>query len=109
MDSCIFCKIAKGEIPNERGEYENGEIISLPDLHPVAPGHTLVIPIAHYQWFYELPDDLANKLFKVTRKLAKELKEKHNADYVRLSIVGKDIPHTHIHLIPQKFSDPTSA
>jgi histidine triad (HIT) family protein len=100
--NCIFCKIINGEIPSEKTHHEDGEIFSLPDIHPVAPGHTLIIPAPHYKWFYELPDELSNKLFKVTRKLAKELKEKHSADYIELSIIGVDVPHTHIHLIPRK-------
>jgi len=106
---CIFCKIARDEVPSEKAHHESGEIMTLPDIHPVTLGHTLVIPRAHYEWFYELPDDLTEKLFKTAKKVAKELKEKYNADYIRLSIVGKDVPHTHIHLIPQKFSDKVSA
>jgi histidine triad (HIT) family protein len=112
MENCIFCKIARDEIPSEKVHHENQEIITFPDIHPVAPGHTLVIPVAHYQWFQELPDDISDKLFRTAKRVAKELKEKYKADYVRLSIVGKDVPHTHIHLIPQKFSDiipPTQA
>ena len=106
--NCIFCKIARDEVPSEKAHHESGEIITLPDIHPVTPGHTLVIPTAHYQWFYELPEDLNTKLFKTAQKVARELKEKYNADYIRLSIVGKDIPHAHIHLIPQKFTDKVS-
>ena len=91
--NCIFCGIVKNE---------KTEVISLPDIKPVAPGHTLVIPVAHYHWFYEIPDDLSDKLFREAKKLAKELKAKYEADYIELSIVGKDVPHTHIHLIPRK-------
>ncbi|HET9641342.1 MAG TPA: HIT domain-containing protein [Candidatus Paceibacterota bacterium] len=105
MNDCIFCKIAAGDIPSEKMHHENGSIVSFPDKHPVRPGHTLVVPSAHYEWFWQLPDDLANDLFKVCRALAIELKEKYKADYVRLSIVGKDVPHVHVHLIPQSFSD----
>jgi histidine triad (HIT) family protein len=105
MPDCIFCKIVKDEVPAEKAHHENDKIISLPDLHPVRPGHTLVIPVAHYQWFWELPDDIANDLFKVARKLARELKDKTGADYIQLAIVGKDVPHVHIHLIPRKLDD----
>ena len=85
--------------------HEGGTVVSFPDVHPKAPGHTLVIPVAHYQWFWELPDELANQLFKAARHLAKELKERTGADYVRLSIVGRDVPHVHLHLIPQHFQE----
>lgn len=103
MQNCIFCKIAAGEVPAEKVHHEDGDIVSFPDIKPVAPGHTLVMPIAHYTWFQDLPDDIANKLFKAARTLAKELKEKTDADYIRLSIVGKDVPHVHLHLIPEHF------
>jgi len=105
MDNCIFCKIVKGEIPSQRVHHEEGSIVSFPDAHPVRPGHTLVVPREHYQWFYDLPDALADRLFKVARHLAKKLKEEAGADYVQLSIVGKDVPHVHIHLIPRTFGD----
>ena len=105
MNDCIFCKIARDEVPSEKAHHESGEIITLPDLHPVVPGHTLIIPVAHYQWFHELPDDISDKLFRTAKNIAKDLLKKYDADYVRLSIVGRDVPHTHVHLMPQKFSD----
>jgi histidine triad (HIT) family protein len=108
MENCIFCKIIAGEIPAEKAHHEDNRIVSFPDVKPVRPGHTLVVPAQHYQWFWELPDDLANDLFRIARRLAKELKEKTAADYVQLSIVGKDVPHVHMHLIPRKFGDTKS-
>src|SRR5580693_8136194 len=104
MENCIFCKIVRGEIPAQKAHHEDDRIVSFPDVHPVRPGHTLVVPAEHYRWFYDLPDGLANDLFKVARKLAKELKEKTGAEYVQLSIVGKDVPHVHVHLIPRKLA-----
>ena len=109
MENCIFCKIAKDEIPSEKAHHESGEIITLLDLHPVRPGHTLVIPTTHYKWFQDVPDELSDKLFRTAKRVSKELIEKYNADYIRLSIVGKDVPHVHIHLIPQKLSDKAPA
>ena len=106
--NCIFCKIAQDEIPTQKGHHENGDIFSMLDIHPLAPGHTLVIPSVHYRWFYEVPDDLSDKLFRVAKNLAPGLKEKYNADYVRLEVVGKDMPHVHVHLIPEKISGTAS-
>lgn len=100
MDNCIFCKIAKGEIPAHK-TFENDEFVAFLDIHPKAPGHTLLIPKAHYQWFTDLPDDLYAKLFEHAKVLARELKQQNGADYVHLSIVGKDVPHAHVHLIPR--------
>ena len=105
MKDCIFCKIIAGEVPSEKAHHEDERIVSFPDAHPVQPGHTLVVPAKHYQWFWELPDDLANDLFKVARTLARSLKEKTGADYIQLSIVGKNVPHVHLHLIPRFTKD----
>lgn len=103
MEDCIFCKITAGKIPAEKVHHEDDTIVSFPDIKPVAPGHTLVVPTQHYEWFYQLPDDISDRLFRASKKIAKELKEKTGADYIHLSIVGKDVPHVHVHLIPSKF------
>lgn len=99
MNNCIFCKIVSGEIPSPR-TYEDDKLIAFLDIRPKAPGHTLLVPKEHYQWFYELPDELSDHLFRVSKKLAIELKEKHNAGLVKLSIVGDQVPHVHVHLVP---------
>ena len=108
MDNCIFCKIIAGEVPSEKVHHEDDKIVSFPDQHPVRPGHTLLVTAKHYQWFWELPDDIANDLFKVARNLASKMKEETGSDYIQLSIVGKDVPHVHVHLIPRKFDDTKS-
>ena len=104
MENCIFCKIAAGEIPAEK-TYEDDTSIAFLDIHPKAPGHTLLIPKAHYQWFQELPDDISDSLFRAAKVVARDIKEKNGGDYVRLGIVGTDVPHVHLHLIPQKLGD----
>jgi len=105
---CIFCKIVQGDIPTSF-TYEDEFVVAFPDIHPVAPGHTLLIPKEHHQWFYEVPDHISDVWFSAAKQLAKRLKDERQADYVRLSIVGKDVPHAHIHLIPQKLGDKTPA
>lgn len=55
-----------------------------------------------------MPDDLSDDLFRVAKHLAKKLKEEHGADYIQLSIVGKDVAHVHIHLIPRNLDDKSS-
>lgn len=100
MEDCIFCKIISGEVPTH-ALYENEFVIAFPDINPVAPGHTLVIPKVHYRWFYEVPQEAASEWFGAAQMLALKLKEDHSSDYVELSIVGIDVPHVHIHLIPR--------
>lgn len=101
---CVFCKIINGEIPTH-AMYENEFVIAFPDLHPVAPGHTLVIPKEHYHWFYEVPGEIANEWFSTAQMLALKLKEDHKSDYVELKIEGIDMPHAHIHLIPRNIKN----
>ncbi len=104
MENCIFCKIISGEVPT-KATYENEFVIAFPDIKPVTPGHTLVIPKQHYQWFYEVPGEIANEWFSAAQFLGLKLKEDTGADYIHLSIVGKDVPHAHIHLIPRKLTE----
>ncbi len=107
MNECIFCKIAAGEIPSEK-VFEDEKMLAFLDANPKAPGHTLLIPKAHYQWFQDLPDEISDDLFRRAKQVAKEMKERTGADYIRLGIVGTDVPHMHLHLIPQHLSQKTA-
>ena len=104
MDNCIFCKIIAGEIPSEK-IYEDEFSVAFLDIHPKAPGHALLVPKAHYQWFQDMPDEISDPLFRAAKVVANMQKEKAGADYVRLGIVGTDVPHVHLHLVPQQLSD----
>ncbi len=89
-------------MPAQKAQHEDNLVVSFPDLNPRAPGHTLIIPVEHYQWFQDMPDELSDRMFRASKKIAKQLKAEYNADYVKLRINGQDIPHVHIHLIPAK-------
>jgi histidine triad (HIT) family protein len=104
MPNCIFCKIVAGEVPSKK-VYEDEETLAFYDIQPKAPGHVLLIPKAHYQWFQDMPDEVSDPLFRVAKVVAKKLKEEYGSDFVRVGIVGTDVPHVHIHLIPQKLVD----
>ena len=91
----------RGEIPTST-TYENEFVIAFLDIEPAAPGHTIVVPKEHHHWFYEVPGEIANEWFSAAQMLALKLKEEHGSDYVELKIIGIDIPHAHIHLIPRK-------
>jgi histidine triad (HIT) family protein len=101
--NCIFCKIAQKEIPTEFS-YEDGDFVAFLDIHPVSEGHTLLIPKAHYPWFYEVPTDIAQKWFTAAQTLAKKLKDQYSSHHIEMKIIGVDIPHAHIHLIPKKLT-----
>lgn len=99
MNDCIFCQIVKGEIPSYK-IYEDEEFLAFLDVFPYTYGHTLVIPKKHvrYVWDY---DDLG-KYFEVVGKIAKSMREKAEDKIVRSEVVGTDVPHAHIHLLPGK-------
>ena len=108
MEDCVFCKIVQGTIP-ATVSYEDDIVVGFLDIHPVAPGHTILIPKKHFRWFQDLPDDISDHLFRITKQLARTLKKETSADYIHLSIVGKDVPHVHAHLIPRNFSEHVEA
>lgn len=104
MEDCVFCKIAREEIPSKK-VYEDENLLAFLDINPVAKGHTLLILKKHYQWFIDLSDEDTDILFRGAKKVAKMIKDEYQADFIRLGIVGKDVPHVHIHLVPQKLTE----
>lgn len=104
MENCIFCKIAKNEIPCTK-VYEDSALLAFMDINPVNKGHLLIIPKEHYEWMQDAPDELISKSFLKTKELMLAMKESLLADFIQISIVGKDVPHFHIHLIPRFNND----
>lgn len=101
---CIFCKIVNNEIPADK-VFEDDKIVAFLDINPVTPGHTLVIPKKHHQMMVDTPDELVSYIFVQCKKLMKDLKVAMEADFVVVSVVGIDVPHFHVHLIPRKHGD----
>jgi histidine triad (HIT) family protein len=101
---CIFCKIIAGEIPSAK-IYEDEKCLVFLDINPVTDGHVLLIPKEHFASMAETPDDLVAYLYIKAKWLMSKLKKALNADYISLSVVGTDVPHFHIHLIPRRFDD----
>ncbi len=104
MNDCIFCKIAKGEIPSEKID-EDKDSFSILDINPVHEGHVLVMPKKHYPSMAETPDEMIDVLFRKAKFLMPAIKKAMGADFVVLTIVGTDVPHFHIHLIPRLHGD----
>ena len=109
MSECIFCKIAKGEIPAEK-IYEDEEFIAFSDVNPIVEGHTLVIPKKHFENIFDLPEELAGKLNIACQKVANLLKNKYPIKDVNiLNASGKfaqqSVFHIHYHVVPRKEGD----
>lgn len=104
MNNTIFGKIIRGEIPATK-VYEDDTCLAFIDINPVSPGHLLLIPKEHYTWIQDVPDELLSYLFVQSKKLIQAMIRGLGCDYVQVSVVGKDVPHFHIHLIPRTLED----
>lgn len=100
----IFTKIIKREVPGTI-VFEDDLSIAILDINPVAKGHVLLITKEPYPWMTDAPEDVVGEVFIRAQRIIKALKAALSCDYVQVSVVGKDVPHFHIHLIPQNLTD----
>ncbi len=105
---CIFCKIAKGEIPCSK-VYEDHTILAFLDIMPVNQGHTLVIPKKHYENVFDIPQEAWQHQMEVVRKLAPSVKSATQAEGISITMsnnkaAGQAVFHAHVHIIP-RYSD----
>lgn len=110
MDDCIFCRIASGEIPS-RKVYEDDLVLAFLDISPVSPGHVLVVPKAHFNPIWNVPDEVLARLLSVAKRIAKAQMDSALApDGVNLfqtngPAAGQTVFHVHFHVIPRKNGD----
>lgn len=102
--NCIFCKIIKGEIPCNK-VFENKNFLVFLDIKPVSFGHLLIIPKNHIIWMQEADDKTIADIYKLAKKMILALKKGLKCDYVQLTVVGEEVPHFHVHLIPRYKND----
>jgi len=103
-EKTIFEKIIDREIPAHI-IYEDDDVIAILDIHPVNPGHTLVIPKKPVSHFIDLDAETYEHVMKVAKNVAAGIQKVFSPERVGLVIAGFDVPHTHIHLIPLKKPD----
>lgn len=99
MEDSIFTKIINGDIPAHK-IYEDDLVLAFLDIHPVQPGHTLVIPKKQIEFVWDLPEDDYRAVMDATKKIALRIREVLGVKYVGERIVGVDVPHAHVQLIP---------
>jgi len=104
MDDCLFCKIVAKQIPADL-TYEDEDFLAFLDIRPMTLGHSLLIPKKHFTWMPEVPDDLIAQAFILAKKIMAKMLKDLPCDYVQILIIGKDVPHFHIHLIPRHLED----
>ena len=97
--SSIFTKIVNGEIPSYKiAEDEN--YLAFLDVNPNAIGHTLCIPKQEINKIFDMEEDLYLGLMKFSRKVAKAIEKTVPCKRIGVAVVGLEVPHTHLHLIP---------
>ncbi len=102
MEKCIFCEIAKGKIPCFK-VFENEKFLAFLDINPRNEGHTLVIPKEHFRWVWDVP--YLGEYFEVVGKVANALRKTMGTDFIVSFIIGEEIPHAHVHLVPRFLND----
>lgn len=100
----IFTKIVNGEIPCFRIA-ETEDFLAFLDVNPLAIGHTLVIPKKEEDYLFDLEDDAFVQLHLFAKKVAIQLKTKVDCKRIGVAVIGLEVPHAHIHLIPIKSID----
>ena len=101
----IFTKIIKREIPAFI-IHEDDLFIAFLDINPIQKGHTLIVPKTEIDYFFDIEDDLLSKMLVFTKKIAKAIKKTIECKKISMSVIGLEVPHAHIHLIPiNKMSD----
>lgn len=108
-ESCIFCKIANGEIPSETLYEDEGYRVIL-DLGPATRGHALILPKEHYASLYELPEEKCGEVLRLAKRMAIKMTDRLGCSGFNLvqnngESAGQTVRHFHMHLIPRYDGD----
>ncbi|MEK7555164.1 MAG: HIT family protein [Patescibacteria group bacterium] len=109
MAGCLFCKIGAKEIASE-SVYEDAHVIAFLDIHPKAPGHTMVVPKVHAETILDLPEKEVEPLFRAVRKVIGKVNSGLKPEGYTIGInhgrkAGQMVDHLHVHVIPRWSGD----
>ncbi len=99
MDDSLFTKIINGDIPSHK-IYEDDTVFAFLDIHPINPGHTLVVPKQQVEAVWDLDELTYQQLMLSVKKIAAHMRTALSVEYVGVQVIGVDVPHAHVHLIP---------
>lgn len=99
MEDSIFTKIIKGEIPSHK-IYEDDKTLAFLSIYPSVTGHTLVVPKVQVETLWDLEDSDYQAVMATVKKVALRLKEVLGVERVGEKVIGLDVPHAHVHLVP---------
>lgn len=100
----LFSKIIKGEIPNYRIA-ENEHFYAFLDIFPMMKGHTLIVPKAETDRFFDVDDKLLGEWLVFAKPIAKAIEKAYPCNRVGISVMGLEVPHAHMHLVPINSAD----
>ena len=95
----IFNKIISGELPSHKVA-ENDRFLAFLDISPLVMGHTLIIPKTEVDYIFDLDDDLLGEMMIFAKKVAISLKSVCPCKKIGVTVIGLEVPHAHIHLVP---------
>jgi len=95
----LFSKIIAGEIPSYKIA-ENDRFYAFLDIHPLVEGHTLVIPKLEVDKFFDIPDDYLAEMLVFAKPIAKAIEKSFRCNRCGMSVIGLEVPHAHMHLVP---------
>jgi len=95
----IFSRIVQGEIPSYKIA-EDDRFFAFLDINPIQCGHTLVIPKREIDYIFDLPPEEAGALFIFTQRVAKAIQQVVTCKRIGVAVLGMEVPHAHIHLVP---------
>lgn len=95
----IFSKIIAGEIPAYKIA-EDDQFFAFLDIFPLVEGHVLVIPKMEIDKFFDVPDDYLSRMLVFSKPIAKAIEKSFPCNRVGLAVVGLEVPHAHLHLVP---------
>jgi histidine triad (HIT) family protein len=97
--SSIFSKIIAGEIPCYKVQ-ENERFLAFLDIQPLRKGHVLVIPKVEVDNIFDIEDELLGEMMIFSKSVAKRIRQNFDCKKVGVTVIGLEVPHAHIHLIP---------
>ncbi|BAO54979.1 HIT family protein [Nonlabens marinus S1-08] len=95
----VFTKIISGEIPSYKVA-ETADFYAFLDINPNAPGHTLCVPKQETDKLFDLEEDVYTRLMQFSRNVALCLREEVSCKRLGMAVIGLEVPHVHVHLIP---------
>lgn len=95
----IFTKIINGDIPCHK-VHESDEFLAFLDIMPIKKGHVLVVPKKEVDYIFDIEDDLLGRMMTFSKEVAAKIKAVFPCNRIGVTVIGLEVPHAHIHLIP---------